>query len=73
MFHKTGGNMLGAASVKQEHTLGEYIARKTAFDKPKLTFEEWLSHRFPTGFENFDGNLTENDLQLCWKAAQENM
>ena len=74
-FHKTGGNMLNAGSVApiNETTLGQYYERKEKAYKEKLTFEQWLSHRFPAGFENFDGNLNEYDLRVCWAAAQENV
>ena len=39
----------------------------------KLTFEEWLHHRFPAGVDGYAGMLNVGDLEQCWKAAQENM
>lgn len=36
-----------------------------------MTFEEWTSHRFPAGFENWDGNLQLSDLEQAWNAALE--
>lgn len=51
----------GPASVKEEK---------------KLTFEEWLHHRFPAGVGRFtlldDSDLADT-LHQCWKAAQENV
>jgi hypothetical protein len=72
MFHKTGGNMLGAASVspyKEDLTLGDYIKRKEEAYKPKLTFEEWLKK---SSFV-IPEETTYEWLKDCWKAAQENM
>ena len=39
----------------------------------KLTFEEWLHHRFPAGVDGYAGMLNVGDLEQCWKVAQENM
>jgi len=67
-----------------EQYLHQYIARKS-FDrhpylktptceqhpsKKKLSFEEWMSLRFPAGFG--EGNLGFSDLSSCWRVAQEN-
>ena len=38
--------------------------------KPKLTFEQWLHHRFAT--DAWELALLPH-LQDCWKAAQENV
>ena len=65
-----------------DQTLGDYIRRKdgiskafeaVAAEKKKLSFEEWLHHRFPTGVDGYVGMLNVGDLEQCWKAAQENM
>jgi len=81
MFHRTGGNMLGAGSA--ETTLGDYLARKTRHDAftqvakekklvaeetptPKLSFEKWWdSAPYYT-----DPKSAAAD---AWIAAQENV
>ena len=66
----------GGASVKQEQTLGEYIARvtrRTAFDQvakeKKLTFDEWFS----LNSHKILFMTTAEYSNFAWKAAQENM
>lgn len=54
-------------------SLEDYINTHFTTKPKKLTFNEWLSHRFPAGFENWDGNLSDTDLAVCWKTAQENV
>lgn len=50
-----------------------YLKHSTAEPpKVKLTFEEWLHHRFPAGVDGYAHMLNINDLEQCWKAAQEN-
>ena len=52
----------------KELTLNDYIARKQ--EEPKrITFDEYMIKRFPQGWENFDGNLSANDLEHVWNAA----
>jgi len=34
-----------------------------------MTFEETMQGWFPTGFENYEGNLGEDDLKEMWNAA----
>lgn len=71
-FHKTGGNMQGAGSVApiQETTLGQYYERKEKVYREKLTFEQWVHHRFAA--DAWELGLLPH-LEACWKAAQENM
>lgn len=64
-FHRTGGNMTGAASAKPDITLNDYIARKQ--DKPKLTFEQWFTNRF----SNPD-DMCYDWCKEAWFAAREN-
>ena len=75
MFHKTGGNMVGAASALTDKTLGDYIKRKTSSDKPKLTFEEWMdTDTYLKGHYILDeyGEVWQM-LEHTWRAAQENV
>lgn len=74
MMHKSGRNdkTTPGASV-QDVTLGDYIARKSEPPKNKLTFDEWLHHRFPAGVGYELGAWVEDYLEECWKAAQENV
>ncbi len=70
-------NTTGPASCENNvKTLGDYITKvmnEEAFlSQKKLTFDEWLSHRFPAGFENYDGNLNQCDLRSAWNAGQAN-
>lgn len=67
MFHKQ--------PHKQTTTLADYyeVKMERIPEEPKkLTFEDWLSHRFPAGFENWDGNLGIDDLLASWNASREN-
>lgn len=68
-----GGGSIGSSFANaQEKTLSDYINRKykqDAFEANRMTYNAWLNYRFPAGFENFDGNLSENDLRQCWIAA----
>lgn len=64
MLPKTLGDMIDDVKKHEEMLMNQ---------KKKLTFDEWLSHRFPAGFEEFDGNLDVSDLEQCWKAAKEDM
>lgn len=66
----------------RDKTLGEYLNRKykaDAFDsvqqERKLTFDEWVHHRFPAAIGRFtlhDDSDLKDTLYVCWKAAQEN-
>ena len=66
-------------SVQQEEMMAELAATNQRLypdmfsPKPKkLSFEEWLHHRFPAGVEGYANMLNMGDLEQCWKAAQEN-
>ena len=74
--HKPGQTV---SERKEETTLGDYIHRKTrneAFQavaaERKISFDEWLHHRFPAGVDGYAHILNVNDLKQCWQAAQEN-
>lgn len=69
---------------KEDTTLGDYVARKQKEDsfasvnaEKKLTFEQWALHNFifnrVHGMVRKDSITLEEALQLCWKAAQENV
>ena len=74
MFHKTGGNMAGAGSAKQDQTLSDYYKRMQYTPKPKLTFDEWWNEEVYTGQKRKHEFLVgENAAKIIWKAAQENM
>ena len=71
-------NTSGPASCENNvKTLGDYITKVVNEEvflnqKKKLTFDEWLSHRFPAGFEDFDRKLDQYDLRSAWEAGQAN-
>lgn len=72
MFHKTGGNMQGATSLKPEYTLEGYVQRvlKEEAPKKKLTFDEWfLNEKWEVEYP-----YTVRDyLKMAWQAAQRNV
>lgn len=59
----------GAASVKEDATLADYITRKQRQYREKLTFKEWLKK---SSFVEPD-ETTYCWLEECWNAAQENV
>lgn len=78
MLHKgILGQQFGGATVKEDTTLGDYIARKQrqdAFDsvanERKLTFDKWYEQNQPPRFWT-TGDFV-NYLRLVWQAAQDN-
>jgi len=57
-----------AGSVKNDITLGDYIARKTANDPKKMTFEDWKKKK------GFPVTSTQEPLwRECWETAQRNV
>ena len=77
MFHKTGGNMQGAGSVKPEYkrkeelTLGDYVENITKNIPKKLTFDEWWSQLLPSWKKQYV--VDKEAIYAVWKAAQENV
>lgn len=78
-FHKgILGQQFGGATVNNDQTLGDYIARKQrqeAFDvvaqEKKMTFDEWWKE-FSQRYSLDDCDSLCVDFQRCWEAAQEN-
>ena len=35
-----------------------------------MTFKQYIENKFPKGFEEFDGNLDESDLEQAYKAGR---
>lgn len=58
----------GAASVKEDTTLADYITRKQWQYREKQTFDEWLRQ---SSFVEPDAG-TYLWLKDCWNAAQDN-
>ena len=70
-MHKSGRNDVASpgASVKQDITLSDYIARKQEQPVPKkLSFEEWY---ILNELETY-GKTEYDCMKISWKAAQEN-
>lgn len=76
--HKNTINPPGQVQIKEDKTLKDYIERKTAEPKKKLTFDEWWNQR--TGdsawwaqFEDETGEFSDFAFaEFVWTAAQEN-
>lgn len=61
------GQSEGGASVKKECCGNPLRGCMSCPPPKKLTFEEWLEHRYAAAHPSFI-----SDMQECWKAAQEN-
>lgn len=69
--HKNTINPPGQVQIKEDKTLKDYIERKMAEPKKKLTFYEWWTeHRVQYSLDDPDSMVS--NFERCWQAAQEN-
>ena len=80
MMHKSGRNDVASpgASVTQDITLADYIARKQELASSvqptkKLTFDEYWRTYLGGEFDFLDGGFSIEEAAALWNAAQENV